>query len=306
MSDSDGFGSSVEGEPLSLVPWGMVLDLELVLTVSGVGLAHIEGSSSELSSELEKTSIPDWWVFVLNNNLEVGAFDDLPSLVGTVVAVPPDHVAVVVVMTSMDVKALTSIIPDVSSASSIDSESLEDFSSPLSDNSCSSDVESLSLLVREGKVSSGVRSDGSGSSIEDKPSNLSKLITTSVLLDVEVADSQSVLLSTDVLGLEQVLSCVQGRSDVECDSILQWLSISWLVGDGVDAPALVGSVMAVVPDDILVMKVLSLVNIKTLVSKISDVLSVTTVEFDLLSLLTTEASDDSLFVDSVALTTLVR
>lgn len=73
----------------------------------------------------------------------------------------------------------------------------------------------MTVLVGDGKGSSGPGSDGSGSLIESEPSNLSKLVISSVSLDVEVSDSQSVLAPSNVLGLIDVLACVHLGSDVE-------------------------------------------------------------------------------------------
>lgn len=130
VSNSDGFGSSVEDKELSPVPWGMVLDLEHELTVSSLMGRHEQSSSSMLRSELESKSISDRWVLVGHDNSERLSIDNFPSLVGTVVTVPEDQVAAIVVVSSVDIKALSSVVSDVSSVSSIDSESLVDLSSP--------------------------------------------------------------------------------------------------------------------------------------------------------------------------------
>jgi len=78
-------------------------------------------------------------------------------------AVPPDDVSHVMVVSTMDIQALATVVSDVSSGSTIDSDSLFDLSSPLSDDSWSSDVESLTGLVGDAESSSEVSSDGSGS-----------------------------------------------------------------------------------------------------------------------------------------------
>ena len=162
---SDGLGSSVEDEPLLPFPWGVVPDSELVLVVTNVSAEVSIQSSvvSHLGSELEWSSIWEGWVNVGDNNLEVGSLDDSPALVGTVVAVPPDDVSHVMVVSTVDIQALATVVSDVSSGSTIDSDSLLDLSSPLSDDSWSSDVESLASLVGDTEVSLEVGSDGSGS-----------------------------------------------------------------------------------------------------------------------------------------------
>lgn len=114
---SDGSGSSVEDPPLLPFPWGMVPELESVLTSSVVVTSvDVQGSvSAHLISELEASSITDWWVLVSDNDSEVGNSDNLPSLVGSVVAVPPDDMSHVMVVATMDIEALSSVVSDVSS-----------------------------------------------------------------------------------------------------------------------------------------------------------------------------------------------
>jgi hypothetical protein len=161
---SDGSSSSIEGPPLIPSPWLMVLDSELMLVVASLSCVHVESSSSAHSrSELELNSIFKRWVFVFDDDSEVRNLNELPSLVGTVVAVPENDMSVVRVVTTMNVEALTTVVSDVSSVSTIDSDFLVDLSSPLSDNSGLTDVKSLTGLVGEGVVSSQESSDGSGS-----------------------------------------------------------------------------------------------------------------------------------------------
>lgn len=165
VGGSDRSGSSVEDEPLLPLPWGMVLDTQFVLVSSDVG-SEVDEEGSVLRhhvSELEWNSISKRWVLVLDNDLVVGGLDEGPSLVGSVVAVPPDDVSHVSVAVAMDIEALSSIVSDVSSGSTIDSDLLLNLSSPLSDDSWSSDVESLASLVGDTEVSSEMSSDGSGS-----------------------------------------------------------------------------------------------------------------------------------------------
>lgn len=78
-------------------------------------------------------------------------------------AVPEDNMTTVVVVTSVNAQTLSSVISDVISVSSIDSDSLEDLRSPDSNNSSLTNVESLTSLVTENKVSSIPGSDCSGS-----------------------------------------------------------------------------------------------------------------------------------------------
>lgn len=71
---SDGSGSSVEHPPLLPSPWSVVPDVEWVLAVSDVSASvQVQSSvSTHLRSELETSSISDWWVLVLDNDLVVG------------------------------------------------------------------------------------------------------------------------------------------------------------------------------------------------------------------------------------------
>lgn len=95
----------------------------------------------------------------------------------------------------------------------------------MSDDSWSSDVESLTGLVGDAEVSLEMSSDGSGSGVEHPLALVSDLPVSSVVLDVEVVDSQSELVASDVLVPHQVSSTSHVGSDVELDSILQWLSV---------------------------------------------------------------------------------
>lgn len=280
----------------------MVPDLKVVLTVALSSSFHVNSSSSShFRSELELNSISKRWFFILDNDSEVGNLDESPSLVGTVVAVPEDHMSHVVVVATVDIEALTSIISDVSSVTTIDSDLLVNFSSPWSDDSSSSDVETLSKLVRECEVSSQVSSDGSGSLIEDEMSLSGLSFVSSVPLGIEVVDSESELVAANVLVPEEVLASSHGRSDVELDSILKWLSVAWLSSNGVDSPSLVGTIVAVPPDNMSVVSIDTTVNIKALTTIVSNVSSVASIELNGLGLLTRVLSDNSVDSDSVTI-----
>lgn len=93
---SDGSSSSVEGPPLIPSPWLMVPDSELVLAVASFSCVKVESSSScHGRSELELNSISERWVLVLDDDSEVRNLNELPTLIGSVVAVPPDDVSMV-------------------------------------------------------------------------------------------------------------------------------------------------------------------------------------------------------------------
>ena len=134
---------------------------------------------------------------------------------------------------------------------------------------------------------------------------VSNLEVSSVPLGVEVVDSESELLSTDVLVPEEVLARSHVGSDVELDSVSQWLSVGWLSGNGSDSPSLVGTIVAVPPDDMSVVGIDSTVNIKAFVGSVSDVLSVASVELDWLSFLLPVGSDGGVSSDGETCSILV-
>jgi len=84
VEGSDGLCSSVEGEPLSLVIWVVVLDLEIVLTSTEVSAVEDRSVFSHSGSNLEFDSGGKWLLSEFNT-LSV----DRPSLVSTVVALVP-------------------------------------------------------------------------------------------------------------------------------------------------------------------------------------------------------------------------
>lgn len=139
-----------------------------------------------------------------------------PGLVKTVVAVPEDNMVMVVVSVSMNIQALAWNVSKVSSITSIVGNSLLWLTSVLSNDSGSVNVESLSLLVRDSIVSSSVSSDGSGSSVEYPP-----LLVVPWLM---ILDSQSVLMSSNMLMPEEGSVSTHSRSDLESDSVIEWLS----------------------------------------------------------------------------------
>jgi len=92
-----------------------------------------------------------------------GSLVNVPGLVEAVVAVPEDDVSVVVVVSTMNIEALTSIVSDVSSGSSVPGDSLVDLTSPWSDSGGDADSVLLTILVGNDVVSSSEGSDGSSS-----------------------------------------------------------------------------------------------------------------------------------------------
>lgn len=117
-------------------------------------------------------------------------------------AVPEDDMSVVVVVSSMNIEALTSEISDVSSASSVEVGSDVVSVHPWSHGGSNSDSPAVASLVGKGSLSVSSGSDGVGSLIEDKP--------LSVVPWSVVSDSESVLVSTNMLVPEEGL--VAGHS----------------------------------------------------------------------------------------------
>lgn len=179
-SSSDGLSSPVEDEPLLLVLWLGVSDSKSVLLLSNV-LSHDESSSGlHLGFDLEENSISEW-VLVVLDSLSV----EVPGLVQSIVAVPEDDMSVVGVLATVNIKALSAVVSDVSSWSSVEDSSLVWFLLPWSHGGSNIDLVFLTLLIGENKLSVLVRSDSSSSSVEDEP--------LSVILWVVVLDSESEL-----------------------------------------------------------------------------------------------------------------
>jgi len=288
---SDGSGSSVEDEPLSVVPRVRVSDSKSVLVSTNV-LRPEEGSVSwHQRFDLESSTI--WkWLSWIDHSSSV----KYPTLVGTVMAVPEDDVSVVMVVTTMDIQALSSVVSDVSESSSIESRVLVDLSNPWSDDGSNSDSVALSLLVRDGKLSSSSRSDSSSSLVEDEP-----------LLSFTwhvVSDSESVLVSTNVLVPEEGLSSRHLRSDLESDAVSPWLS--WVLDTSlINVPGLVLTVVAVPEDNVSVVSVRSTMDIETFLSVVSDVSVGTVVPSDSLVVLALPLSDGSSNTNSELVSSLV-
>lgn len=215
-----------------------------------------------------------------------------PSLVLSVVAVPEGDMLVVMVLTTVDIKALSSVVLDVSTLLALDPFCLlRNFTSILSDDSSDSDSEALTSLVGESEGSSGRRSDGVGSGIEDPPLLL--------VLWVMRVDSESVLFSSNIFGNEDRVESVHSGSDLELDLILKW--VSWVVETLlVINPTLVWTIVACPPDNVTLVGIASSVNIEASLSKISDVSSLTIEPSDSHQVVIgLEGSDDSVWTISI-------
>lgn len=177
---SDGSASSVEGEPLSLLFWVSVGNLQVELSTTNVVSSLDSSVSSHLGEDLELDSVGEWLLWILESLLV-----NLPALVLTIVAIVPDNMSVVGVGSTVDIEALASHVSEGLSVGVHPLGSLVDISLPWSDDGISS---SLVLLVDsdgDGVGSLGVRSDGLGSGVENEP-----LLG---VLWVGVSDSESVV-----------------------------------------------------------------------------------------------------------------
>ena len=84
-----------------------------------------------------------------------------------------------------------------------------------------------------------------------------------------VLDSQSVLLSSDVLSPEEGSVSSHSVLDLESDSIVEW--VSWEVNSSsVDPPGLVETIVTVPVDDMSVVGVAVAMNIKALLTIVID------------------------------------
>ena len=119
-----------------------------------------------------------------------------------------------------------------------------------------------------------------------------------------VLDSQSVLMSSNVLVDRQGSVVTHLGSDLESDSVVEWLSspVDVLL---IDVPALVETVVAVPEDNMSVVSVGSTVNIEAFATVVSDVSSLSRVPLDSLGVVTSPWSDGGSNSDSEALTLLV-
>ena len=105
---SDGSGSLVEDEPLSVVLWLVVSDSESVLASTDV-LLPVQGSEGAHSGlDLESNTIWKWLLWI-----GVGSLVNIPGLVQTVVAVPHDGVSQVFVDSSVNIEAVLVVELDV-------------------------------------------------------------------------------------------------------------------------------------------------------------------------------------------------
>ena len=141
------------------------LDLEVVSVSTKVVFDDKSSSDSSVVSELEQNVIIQWL-----SSVQSSLLIQEPGLVKTVVAVPEDHVSVVSVGSTVDVKTFSSIVLEVS-VCTLNPSDLNGVvvGSHWSDSGGNSNSESLSKLVSENVGSLGPGSDGVGSLVESEP-----------------------------------------------------------------------------------------------------------------------------------------
>ena len=149
---------------MSVVIWHVVSDSESELVCTNVLLPEEGSSRFHQGLDLESDSVVEWESWVL-----LGLGVDGPSLVQTIVALVPDNVSVVGVLSSVDVKALVCVVSHVLSVTWVEGGLLVGLVSVLSHDGVGRVSETVSLSSRDGSSSVRGWSDGSGSSVEDEP-----------------------------------------------------------------------------------------------------------------------------------------
>lgn len=145
---SDGLGSAVEHPPLVEVSWLAVSDSQSSLTLIQL-LSDVHNSATlHKSLDLESDSVGEW-VLGEFNSLSF----DVPALVGSAVAWPEDDVSVVLVGSSVDIKAKSGVVSDVPLGSWEEGDFLVWFADPWSENGLATWSVLVASLVGDGVVS---------------------------------------------------------------------------------------------------------------------------------------------------------
>lgn len=182
---SDGSGSPVKGPPLSVVSWVIVLDSQSVLVRTDVFVPEKSSIRGHSCFDLELDTIPQW----ISWNV-VWFLIKVPSLVSTIMASPVDNPSVIVVVATVNIKAVSGWISEVSYATWVVGDLLVVFS-VWSNNQILTNAELLSVSWGNGIASLGPGSDGLSSSVEGPP--------LSAISWEMISDSESVLIVTNVL-----------------------------------------------------------------------------------------------------------
>lgn len=150
VSRSNGVSSLVE-DPVSSKNMSIeISDSDSSGSVTVVSFVGVEHSSARHLGSDHELATSDWESTILGLMiLNFDKFDlrDSPGLIVSGHAVPESDWLIVSISSTNDIKALSFIVSDVLEAARVEVESLLLFSSPSSDDSSSSDSESLTGLV---------------------------------------------------------------------------------------------------------------------------------------------------------------
>ena len=144
--------------------WVVVSDPESELVCADVHSPEKCPVSIHPCFELELDPVCKW---LLGTRLGFGV--DQPGLVETVVTILPSDLLFVLIFTFQDIKALVSVVSDVTCFATVPLNSLLVLSFPITDYCCHAHVETLVCLVRNHQSSICHGSDGVGSGVKQPP-----------------------------------------------------------------------------------------------------------------------------------------
>jgi len=181
-------------------------------------------------SDLEPNSVSNWLPWI------VSAFSiNLPTLVESIMTVPPGGDLHVVVSSSPDVETFLGVVSEILSASTVPGDPLIHITSPWSHASSDSNSELVVELVGHNLSSISPCSNGLCSPVEDEP--------LSAILRHVVSDSKSLSVVANVFMPEKCFVSTHSGFDLESDSVSE--RISWILDSlEVEPPSLVCSVVA--------------------------------------------------------------
>lgn len=144
-SKSDGSGSMIKHEPLVVVVRVVSVNSQQVLVATDVTAAHEQSSvGCHFRSQVESD-----FVFVKVRWICNSVLVNDPTLISFIVAIPPGHVSVVIIVTNstVNVKTFASVVSDCFSCFLVPMNLLMDFTLPWSDDSSITDSVADSQLV---------------------------------------------------------------------------------------------------------------------------------------------------------------
>jgi len=253
---SDGVGSLVKDEPLTIVFGPVVTDAQVVLVSSNVFVPVQSTVSVHLGLDLELHVVSQrvGWV---SDSLSINH----PAEVGVALTAVPD--GVVVVTCTSQIQAMTTSVSDVHCGLVEPSHLLEDvLCVPWSDHSSIAVAFKVATdLDRDYLLSVSAGSDGLGPPVEHPP----LLVVTRVV----VSGSESVLVTAKVLMPEES-SFAELRLDLELLAVTKWV-LGEVDSLDVNVPSLALRVVASPENGVVVMVVASAVHVQTVTSCVSDV-----------------------------------